>query len=45
MVTPSLVGGRFIETGIEDTAMPAFGETLTVIDIWNLINFLQTLPP
>ena len=36
---------RFIETGIEDTAMPAFGETLTVIDIWNLINFLQTLPP
>ncbi len=36
---------RFIETGISDTAMPAFGETLTVVDIWNLINFLQTLPP
>ena len=36
---------RFIETGIADTAMPAFGETLAVIDIWNLINFLQTLPP
>ena len=35
----------FIEAGIADTAMPAFGETLTVFDIWNLVNFLQTLPP
>ena len=35
----------FIEQGIADTAMPAFGETLTVFDIWNLVNFLQTLPP
>ena len=35
----------FIESGIADTAMPAFGETLTVFDIWNLVNYLQTLPP
>ena len=35
----------FIENGIADTAMPAFSETLTLVDIWNLVNFLQTLPP
>ena len=35
----------FIENGIDDTAMPAFRETLALIDIWNLVNFLQTLPP
>ena len=35
----------FIENGIADTAMPAFGETLALIDIWNLVNYLQTLPP
>ena len=35
----------FIENGIADTAMPAFRETLALIDIWNLVNYLQTLPP
>jgi copper transport protein len=36
---------EFIKAGIAGTAMPAFGEQFTVVEIWHLINFLQTLPP
>jgi copper transport protein len=32
-----------IENGIPDTAMPAFGGTLTEEEIWHLINYLRTL--
>jgi cytochrome c oxidase cbb3-type subunit II len=30
--------------GIDGTAMPAFGDVLTVNDIWDLTNFIRTIP-
>ena len=30
--------------GVDGTAMPAFGDMLTVNDIWDLTNFLRTIP-
>ncbi len=35
----------FIRNGIPETAMPAFIDRFSELQIWNLINFLQTLPP
>ena len=35
----------FIRNGIPETAMPAFIDRFSKLQIWNLINFLQTLPP
>jgi mono/diheme cytochrome c family protein len=37
-------GGMFsiIHNGVEDTAMPAFGETLDEDDIWHVVNFVRT---
>ena len=34
----------FIRDGIEGTAMAGFGEQLGATEIWDVINFLQTLP-
>ncbi len=34
----------FIAQGIEGTAMPAFGQRLADADVWNLVNYIQTLP-
>lgn len=34
---------NMIATGIPDTAMPAFGGTLSEEEIWHLINYLRTL--
>lgn len=30
--------------GVDGTAMPAFGDQLTVNDIWDLTNFIRTIP-
>lgn len=30
--------------GVDGTAMPAFGDLLTVNDIWDLTNFIRTIP-
>ena len=30
--------------GVDGTAMPAFGDILTVNDIWDLTNFVRTIP-
>jgi cytochrome c oxidase cbb3-type subunit II len=30
--------------GVDGTAMPAFGDILTVNDIWDLTNFIRTIP-
>ena len=30
--------------GVDGTAMPAWGDTLTVNDIWDVTNFLRTIP-
>ncbi|HEY53254.1 MAG TPA: c-type cytochrome [Caldilineae bacterium] len=37
-------GGMFsiIRNGVEDTAMPAFDETLDEDDIWHVVNFVRT---
>ena len=35
---------RFIKDGIQGTGMKGFGDQLDQIDIWHVINFLQTLP-
>ncbi len=35
----------FVQSGIAGTAMPAFRGQLTEIEIWHVINYLQTLPP
>ncbi len=37
-------GGLFaiIHNGVENTAMPAFGETLDEDDIWHVVNFIRT---
>jgi copper transport protein len=34
----------FVFNGIEGTGMPAFGERYGELDIWHIINFIQTLP-
>lgn len=33
-----------ILVGVDGTAMPAFGDILTVNDIWDLTNFVRTIP-
>ena len=35
---------NFVFYGIEGTGMPAFGERYGELDIWHIINFIQTLP-
>lgn len=35
---------HFLLFGLPGTAMPAFGDYLTVNDIWDVINFLRTIP-
>jgi len=36
-------GGMFsiVHNGVENTAMPAFGETLEESDIWHVANFVR----
>ena len=34
----------FVFNGIEGTGMPAFGDRYGELDIWHVINFIQTLP-
>ena len=34
----------FVFSGIEGTAMPAFGERYGELDTWHIVNFIQTLP-
>jgi hypothetical protein len=35
---------HFLLFGLPGTSMPAWGDFLTVNDIWDLINFLRTIP-
>ena len=34
-----------IQNGIRYTGMPAFGEVETPENVWNLVNYVRTLPP